>query len=360
MKRFFLKVGEYILVALLVVASTWWLGTSVLTNEVLLPPQASEQAVIIDELFGTHWWLISFFFSLIVVFMLYSIVRSAVVHGLKPDHSGFGDFFEGNTRLEVVWTIIPLGLVLWLAYTGAVSLGNVERRYAGPLEIRVIGAQWNWRFEYITESGDVIVSDVLRLAKDRPTELLLQSTDVIHSFWVPEFRVKQDALPGGEEFVRVLRITPNELGEYELLCAELCGTEHYNMRAGVVVMAETEFDAWYAAAAEEAAAGCTLSAEECGLKWATQYGCLSCHAVPTSVVPPTVGPTWVGLANSTVTLADGSTTIADASYLTKSILTPNAQIHSGYQPNIMPQNFSEILTEDQINQIVAFILSLDN
>lgn len=360
MKQFFLKYGEYLLVALLVVAATWYLGSHVLTNEILLPAQGSDQALVIDELFSVHWWLISFFFSLIVVFMLYSILRSIVVHGKDPDHNGFGDFFEGNTRLEILWTIIPLALVLLLAYWGSESLGKVERRFAGPLEISVIGAQWNWRFEYETESGDVIVSDTLRLAKDRPTVLRLQSTDVIHSFWVPEFRVKQDALPGGGDFVRELRITPNEVGDYKLLCAELCGTEHYNMRADVVVMAATEFDAWYEVAAAEAAAGCTLSEEECGQKWATQYGCLSCHAVPTSIVPPTVGPSWVGLAGSTVTLADGSTVVADASYLSKSILDPNSQIHVGYQPNVMPQNFNEILNEDQIRQIVAFIQSLDD
>ncbi|MBI3159974.1 MAG: cytochrome c oxidase subunit II [Chloroflexi bacterium] len=354
MNKKLLSIGEYVLVAALVVASTYFLGAKVLTNEFLLPMQASEQAVVIDELFGIHWWLIAFFFSLIVVFMLYSVFRSFIVHGLRPKREGFGEYMEGNARLEVVWTVVPLALVVWIAFLGADSLGKVERRYAGPVEINVIGTQWSWRFEYPTEEGVSVVSDKLYLPVDKPVVLHLQSTDVIHSFWVPEFRVKQDVLPGGEAFTRDLRITATEIGAYKVRCAELCGESHWSMQADVQVVSEAEYEAWLVQAGED----CGDEAVACGQRWATQFGCVSCHQAADGPIVPTTGPTWLELFGSVVSLDDGSTVTADETYILNSILDPNSQIHAGFRPDVMPKNFGELLTEEQINQIIEFIKSL--
>jgi cytochrome c oxidase subunit 2 len=356
MKKSLLNIAEAILVVALVAGATWFLGARVLTNEFLLPEQASEQAIIIDNLFGIHWWLIAFFFSLIVVLMLYSIVRSFLVHGRRPKLEGFGEYFEGNQRLEVLWTIVPLAIVIWLAFMGADSLGQVERRYAGPLEVNVIGTQWSWRFEYPTEEGFPIVSEVLYLPVNKPVVLHLQSTDVIHSFWVPEFRVKQDALPGGEAFIRDLRITANEIDSFKVRCAELCGESHWSMQSDVRVLTQAEFDAWLL----EASKGCTDEDVACGQRWAVQFGCTSCHQVSSEPPIPTVGPTWLGLFGSTITLDDGSTVTADAVYIQNSILDPNGQVHAGFRPGVMPQNFGDLLTEEQIAQIIEFIMSLSD
>ncbi len=335
---------HFVIVAFLVAVSTYGLYTFVLTNEILLPFQASEQAVFIDGLFSVHWFFIAFFYSLIVVFVLYSVV----VFRRRPGDESDGEHFEGNTKLEIVWTVIPLIIVMGLSFAGAQTLADVERRDPQAIEVNVVASQWNWRFEY-PDYG--IITNELVLPKDQQILLHMRSEDVIHSFWVPEFRVKQDVLPGDEDFTRDLRVTPNEYGEYRLRCAELCGQLHYNMLADVRVVSVSEFAGW----AEIAAADCEADDVTCGEKWATQFGCVACHSQDGTVI---VGPTWSGLADSTVTLADGSTVLADADYLVNSILEPNAQVHEGFSEGIMPPNFAESLTTEQIDQLVAFIQSL--
>ncbi|MCW5876861.1 MAG: cytochrome c oxidase subunit II [Anaerolineales bacterium] len=345
---------HFVIVGVLVIASTLGLGL-LLTNAPILPLMASEQAVTVDWLFNIHWWLIAFFFSLITVFILYSVF----VFRRKPGERGDGKFVADNHRLEAVWTIIPIGIVLSLAVIGASTLADVERRDPSALSVDVYASQWVWRFEYTvevpTEAGEsvltAVASDRLILPLGQQVVLRMRSTDVIHSFWVPEFRVKQDILPGGSEFVRELRITPTEAGTYQVMCAELCGQLHYAMVAEVQVVSAAEFDAWLA----ENAGDCNLTDEQCGQRWAATYGCTACHSLTGQ---SGVGPTWLGLYNHEVTLTDGSVVIADLDYLHRSIVDPNAQVVAGFQPGVMPQDFAERLTEEQIQQIIAFIVSL--
>jgi cytochrome c oxidase subunit 2 len=331
-----------IIVSVLVIVSTFLFGTFVKVEN-LLPVQASAQGEIIDSVFGIHIWLIAFFFSLIVVFMLYSIV----VFRRRKGEQGSGAYMTGNQNLEIIWTVVPLAIVLYLAVIGATTLADVERRDPEAMVVDVFASQWNWRFEY----EDGTSSDVLVLPKGKQTLLRLQSADVIHSFFVPEFRVKQDVLPGGEAFMRELRITPTLEGDFKVRCAEICGQLHYSMLADVQVVSANEFDIWLSSQS-----ACELSAEECGQLAAQQFGCLACHTVDGSVV---VGPSWQGIAGTEKTLEDGSTVIVDADYLFKSIIDPDAQVVAGYPASVMPQNFAEILSEEQIQQITAFILSLE-
>lgn len=335
---------HYIIVSVLVVVSTFLLRT-LLLNIQLLPMQASTQAQTVDWLFGIHITMISFLFSLIVVFLLYSIV---VFRKQKNDDTD-GPYMPGNAKLEMFWTAVPLAVVLIMAFIGAQSLSELERRDPDALRVNVIASQWSWRFEYPIYG---ITSPELVLPVNQQVLLLLQSTDVIHSFWVPEFRVKQDALPGGKDFIRELRITPNETGTYKVRCAELCGTEHYAMVADVIVVTSTEFEDWVA----EAQLGCDLGPELCGQRWSTNYGCFSCHSIDGS---DQVGPTWLGLFGSTVQAEDGNSYTVDEEYLLESIVNPNAKIHSGYPAGVMPQNFGEQIPEEQINEIIAFIKSLE-
>jgi cytochrome c oxidase subunit 2 len=339
-----------VIVAVLVVISTVGLGLF-LTNAPLMPLQASAQAQIVDGLMDIHWWFIAFFTSLIVVFLLYSVI----VFRRRKGERGDGVYMEGNQRLEILWTIIPVGIVLWFAVIGGQTLADVERRDPDAITVNVYAAQWNWRFEYTvtTEEGVVtaVASDTLVLPKNKQVVLRLHSDDVIHSFYVPEFRLKQDVLPGGEDFVRELRITPNQNGTFKVRCAEVCGRLHYDMQAEVQVVDGSEFNAWLT----EQTAECNLSDPECGQRWAQTYGCLACHSLDGTVV---VGPTWQGLFGHEVELTDGSVVTVDEEYLRNSILDPNAQVVAGFQPGVMPQNFAQILSEDQINQIIAFIMSL--
>lgn len=333
---------HFVIVGILVIVSTagvYW-G---LTNANLLPVQASDQAIIIDNLFNVHWFFIAFFFSLIVVFMLYSII----VFRRKPGEKGDGDHFESNTQLEVAWMVIPLIIVVGLAIVGAQSLGEIEARDPGALEVNVIAKQWGWVYEY--PEFDVTTTE-LGLPVDRQVLLRLHSEDVIHSFWVPEFRVKQDALPGGEQFIRELRITPNMTGEFKVRCAEMCGLGHSGMLSDVLVMEEAQYQSWI----QEQ--GCQLSEEACnGQQWATDFGCVACHALEGTSI---IAPTWIGLFGSTVPLEDGSSITADEAYLRESILDPLAKIHEGFQP-VMPQTFADTLTEQQVEELIAFIKSLE-
>lgn len=339
-----------LIVGFLVIVCTLGLGL-LLTNLPLLPVEASQQAVTVDWLFNIHFWFIAFFVSLIVVFMVYSLV----VFRRRKGEKGDGVYMEGNQRLEIIWTIVPIIIVLWMAVIGADTLADVERRDPSAITVDVYAAQWSWRFQYSVTTPEgvttAVASDTLVLPRDRQVVLRLHSQDVIHSFFVPEFRVKQDVLPGGEEFTRELRVTPNLNGTFKVRCAEICGTGHYSMQAQVQVVDQPEFDTWLT----EQSADCNLDDAECGLRWAQTYGCTGCH---TTDGTPKIGPTWAGLFGHEVLLANGDTVIADEAYLHESIVDPNAKIVAGFSPGVMPNTFDDLLSDAQIQQIIAFIESL--
>lgn len=309
----------------------------------LLPKQASAQAVPIDQLFDLEFKVIAFLFSLIVVFMLYSIL----VFRRKKGDTSDARHVEGNTRLEVAWTIAPLITVLFFAYLGGDALAETMRADPQALEINVIGQQWAWRYEYPRYG---IVSETMMMPVNKQAILKLSSNDVVHSFWVPEFRVKQDALPGGQEFVRDLRVTPTIAGDYKVRCAELCGLNHSTMESPVRVVSQEEFDAWVI---EET--GVSEDPVERGRELAQKYGCAACHSQDGTRI---VGPTWLGIFGSTETLTDGSTVTVDEAYLRESIQNPTLKIVAGYPPNVMPLNYGEQLSDQQISDIIAFIMSL--
>jgi cytochrome c oxidase subunit 2 len=326
------------LLVILLMAGSYFL----LTNIDLLPDQASAQAIPIDDLFHLDFIAIAFLFSLIVGLMVYSIV---VFRRRKGDDTD-GPHIEGNTKLEVVWTLVPLIFVLFLAYYGSAALGKTMAADPKPLRVDVIGSQWSWRFDY-PDYG--IISTELVLPVNKQALLNISSTDVIHSFWVPEFRVKQDALPG-EGFERELRVTPIETGEFKVRCAELCGKNHYDMLAPVRVLSQSEFDIWI----QEQTGPVSEDPAERGEIFAQQFGCLACHSNDGSEL---VGPTWLGVFGSTEMLEDGSSEIVDRNYLIMSIREPGFQIVAGYQ-NIMPENIGVDMTDEQIDDVIAFIESL--
>lgn len=334
---------HFAIVGVLVVVVTLAVSLGLNTKS-LLPVAASAQSATIDWLFDLHFKLISFLFALIVVFMGYSVV----VFRRKKGETGDGDHFEGHTGLEIVWTILPLGLVLYFAYLGAQTLSDVRRVDPDALEVEVVASQWSWQFVYPQYE---ISSDTLHLPVNRQVLLKITSMDVIHSFWVPEFRVKQDAVPG-PQFVKELRVTPSITGTFKVRCAELCGTRHAYMENPVKVLTAEEFQTWLDTNKP------SDNPVDRGAKWAKEFGCVACHAVSTEAGQPTIGPSWVALYGKQETLADYSTVMVDDAYLHTSIVDPNAQIVSGFAPNIMPPNFKDRLTEEQIADIIEYIKTL--
>jgi cytochrome c oxidase subunit 2 len=337
MRRHFVIVG----ILVFVVAALIYFG---LDSAGLMPVEASAQATDIDWMWNLELIAMSFLFALIVVPLVYSLV---VFRRRKGDTTD-AEHMEGNTQLEIAWTIIPLFVVMAYAYLGAVNLADTRRADPNATIVKVKGIQWSWSFEYPAVNGISVISDELHLVKGKQVLLMMTSQDVIHSFWVPEFRVKQDLVPGR---ITELRITPIRDGNYKVRCAELCGTSHAYMEKPVVVSSQADFDAWMSEQlkiAEQAAA----TPEGHGQLLVVANGCSACHSINGA---PGIGPTWYGLYNSQVKLTDGSVVTADDAYLNESIKAPQAKIVAGFENQLMP-NFG--FADKDIADIVAYIKTL--
>ena len=244
----------------------------------------------------------------------------------------------------MAWTALPLGIVLAFAFLGSDALAETLRMDPKALEVRVIGQQWSWRFEY-PEYG--ISSTDLVLPSDRQVLLKLSSIDVIHCFWVREFRVKQDAVPG---VVKELRVTPSEIGTFTLVCAEICGTSHAYMTAAVDVKTSENFDAWV----QEQLSILPDNPVDRGKLWYEKYGCKACHTLDGAKL---VGPSFLGLYGRAETFEDGSTDTADEAYIYEAIREPGKRVVQGY-PNAMPVAISADMSDEQIQDLIEFIKTL--
>lgn len=349
---------HYITAGILTIILTLVIGF-VLSVIGLMPVEASTQAVPIDQMIGLQVWMIAFLFSLISVFIVYSVVvfrarRSDAARSgaaITEASAAPGAHMKGSNGLEVAWTVVPLATVIFLSFLGARDLGQIRKADPAALEVKVTAFQWGWSYQY-TDSG--VITNRLVLPVNRQVRLLLSSRDVIHSFWVPEFRVKQDVLPG-ENLVKELRITPNRIGYYTVRCAEMCGLNHAGMEGLVMVTTQTGFDDWIAEMAKTANANASANPAERGQALAQNTGCTGCHSIDGS---KTVGPTWKGLAGAQVPLTDGSTVTSDDAYLHELIVDPDKKVPQGFAPGIMPKNYGSQLTDDQLKDIIEYIKTL--
>ena len=337
MRRHFVIVG--ILVIVITVVSY------VSLNSVgLMPLAASAQAEPIDWLWNLQMMTISFLFALIVGPMVYSLV---VFRRRKGDTTD-AEHMEGNTNLEITWTVVPLFIVMAFAYLGAVNLAETRRVDPEAMPVRVTGLQWSWTFAYPAVNGVTVVTDELHLPVGKQVLLRMTSNDVIHSFWVPEFRVKQDLVPGR---ITELRITPTVEGNYMVRCAEICGTSHAYMEKPVIVTSQEEYDAWFAVALEEAVTA-SQTPEGRGQALVEANGCAACHSINGA---PGIGPTWFNLFGRQERLTDGSVVTADEEYLHESIRAPQAKIVAGFENQLMP---AYDFTDEQIADIIAYLKTL--
>lgn len=335
--RHFVIVG----ILVIVVAVLTYLG---LNAAHLMPLEASAQAIPIDWLWNIELITIAFLFALIAVPLAYSLIVFRRREGDTTD----AEHMEGNTRLEIAWTIVPLFLVVAFAYVGAANLAEIRRADPNAMIVKVHAIQWSWSFEYPAVNGVSVISNELHLPKGKQVLLRMTSSDVIHSFWVPEFRVKQDVVPGR---ITELRITPIREGNYMVRCAELCGTSHAYMEKPVIISSQASFDSWMTdqlkLAAQQAA-----TPEGHGQALVAANGCAACHSINGSAG---IAPTWLGLYGSQVKLTDGSVVTADDAYITESIKAPQAKIVAGFETQLMP-NFG--LADSDIADIVAYIKTL--
>ena len=239
-----------------------------------LPTSASEE---MDRIEFTFW------FTTVICIAVFAVVAAAIVYSVlkfrvQPEDESDGPPIHGHTGLEIVWTAIPAVLVTAISVVSAIVLAKNDDAGPNPLRIAVTAQQFAWKFEYPGESK--VTSGQLVLPLGQPVKLTLRSLDVIHAFWVPEFGQKSDAVPGVET---TLVITPTRLGEYAVVCTELCGLGHPTMRAHVRVVRRNEYDRFLA----DASAGASENPGEAAF---TTAGCGSCHAFEPAGTDSQVGP----------------------------------------------------------------------
>lgn len=300
-----------------------------------VPEQASDLAGDVDALTFFLVGMATFFTVLVALMVIVFAVR---YRRRSPDE--VGSSFDNSMLLEVTWTVIPLILVLFTFYWGAKVYFKIYRPPAGAAEYYVTGKQWMWKMQHPTGQREI---NELHVPVGGPIKLLLTSEDVIHSFFVPAFRVKTDVIPGR---YTTLWFTPTKPGRYHLFCAEYCGTEHSRMIGWVTVMEPEEYQAWLSGGPPPA------SPIEAGTQLFTQLGCMTCH----KDAPGALGPSLTGVYGHEILLASGETVIADETYLRESILNPTAKVVAGFQP-VMPP-FQGQVSEEGVLQLIAYIKSL--
>ena len=310
------------------------------------PTAGATQAEEIDTLYDILLIVSVPIFVLVMEIAIYSVI----VFRARPGDKGDGAHIHGNTKLEVVWVTIPFIIVTALAAYSWIVLDDIEAKQDNELVVDVTGQQFTWTFDYKTEE---VKSNELVLPVDRPVYFKIHANDVLHSFWVPEFRMKSDAVPG---ITTNTRVTPSEVGEYEVVCAELCGIGHSTMRNRVRVVPEDEWEAWVeerrdgGAAPEEGE-----DASAAGREIYTSAGCGSCHTFSDAESTASVGPNLDELADVAGERERGK----DAEeYVREAIVDPAAFAVEGFDGNIMPATYEDQLTPEEIDTLVQYLLGL--
>jgi cytochrome c oxidase subunit 2 len=309
-------------------------------SDFMLPPAKSTLAGQTDALFN--------FINITSLIFLIGITFAIVFFAWKYRRRSEDDVtpvITHNNKLEITWSVIPLILVIIVFGWGFTGYMNTATAPDDSYEIRVVGKSWLWEFHYPT--GYVSVGE-LHVPEDRPVKLVMSSTDVIHSFYIPDFRVKHDVLPNRYTSIWFEATDP---GESVVFCTEYCGNAHSNMMATTIVHTQEDFETWLETAGS---ADDNLSPVELGEQLTSRNACTTCHSVDGSILQ---GPSFQGLFGSEAPLESGETVTVDENYIRESILEPQAKIHEGFQP-VMP-SFAGTLDDNQINAIIEYIKTLE-
>jgi cytochrome c oxidase subunit II len=300
----------------------------------LFPQQASTVAGRVDAL---YFFLIavSTFFSLLIAGL---VVVFAVRYRRRPGE-GLPQPIHGSIALELTWTIIPLVISLGTFVWSADVFVSTRRVPPGAMEVNVVGKRWMWKTQHMTGQREI---NELHVPIGVPVKLTMTSEDVIHSFFIPAFRVKQDVIPGR---YTTIWFQATKAGTFHLFCAEYCGTKHSQMIGSIKVVEPAAFQTWLAG-------GVGGSPAEEGSKLFQSLACITCHRADSQGR----GPRLDGLFGRTVRLTGGQTAVADAEYIRESILNPTAKVVDGYQP-VMP-TYQGLVSEEGVMQLVAYIQSL--
>ncbi len=305
-----------------------------------MPTAATDQASQVDNLYS--FLLISSFIACVIliggmIFFTFKYKRKSL--------TAKSAYITHNTFLEFLWSFIPLVIFLIVFAWGWHIYHQMRTFPKESLEIHLSGKQWSWEVTY--KSG-VKTANLIKVPINKDVKLILSSTDVIHSFYVPSFRIKQDAVPGKYTAVG---FKANKLGDFHIFCTEYCGTQHSGMIGKLQVVTQAEYDSWL----EEESKYSTLPIAQKGEKLFQIKACAGCHSVTDKAVK--VGPALFQKFGANRELADGTTVSADENYLRESILNPNAKIAGGFKAGVMP-SFQGQMSEDELSAIIEYIKSL--
>ena len=255
---------------------------------------------------------------------------------------------EGSTKLEILWTVIPFVITMLMFYFGWAGWKPMLRPPKDAMEVTVYGRMWNFSFEY--ENGKR--TDTLYLPIDKPVKLNLKAMDVIHSLYIPAFRIKQDMVPGKKN--NFMWFEPQREGEYELFCAEYCGLQHSYMYTSVKVLQDSAFSNWLTDTTLVASTADVESATSTGKRIMQNIGCFACHTINGTKL---VGPSFKGIYGEEQTVVTGGetrTVVVDDEYITRSIYDPNADVVEGFQKGLMV-SYKGQLSDDDINNIIEYL-----
>ncbi len=302
----------------------------------LWPPAAATNANEVDALY--------IFLIAVTVVMTLLIFFAVFLFAVKYRRRSDDEVplpIEGHAGLEAFWSIVPLIVMMVMFGWGTKLFFKNSIPPANALEIFAVGKQWMWKVQHPEGQREI---NELHVPLGRPVKLTLASEDVIHSFFIPAFRVKHDVVPGR---YNTLWFEATKAGKYHLFCAEYCGTQHSGMIGSVTVMEPSEFENWLSGGGSSG----SMSAQ--GERLFRELGCASCHLSD----QPGRCPTLRGVYGKPVTLADGQSVTADDAYIRESVLNPNAKIVSGYKKDVMPA-FQGVVNEDNLLQLLVYIKSL--
>jgi cytochrome c oxidase subunit 2 len=306
-----------------------------------MPLDASVTVRAVDWLYDFLYWMSVISSVIILGAMAYFCVKYRAksrkaneVPEKSADHS---------TALEIAWSILPMFVVVAIFVWGFQGFVDLRTPPKGAMEIRATGQKWKWLFNYPGGMTD----DTLHVPIDRPVRMVINSVDVLHSLFIPNFRVKMDAVPGR---YTELWFQATKTGEFPVFCAEYCGTSHSDMMTRVVVHPPGGYEKWIESQSAEML---KLPPVELGKLLYEKQGCATCHTVDGS---PKIGPTWKGTFGKQEQLADGSSVTVDENYIRESIVDPNAKIVQGFVPS-MP-TYQGKLKDKELDGIIAYIKSL--
>jgi len=305
-------------------------------NLPLWPVRASSGAANVDALYIFLLLLAGFMCLAIFTMIILFAVRYRRRPGVEAEQ------IEGSNALEITWSVVPLGIFMVIFLWGAFIYFQERTPPRDATQVYVVAKQWMWKLEHAEGQREI---NQLHVPVGRDIELIMTSQDVIHSFYVPAFRIKQDVLPGRYTTAWFRATKP---GVYHLFCAEYCGTQHSGMIGQVVVMEPAQYQAWLSGGTTNG------SLAENGQTLFQQLGCVTCHRSDVQGR----GPNLAGIYGKPVLLENGQTVIADENYIRESILSPSAKVVSGFKP-IMPV-FQGLVSEEQVTELVAYVKSLSS